>query len=242
MQERERVIGRVVEGHLEAAGQIDGFCEPGMREPCLLEIELHQCRQPLRSVRRETPCDCSADFVEPQRRQQRAYRFIDDRSAQKQRFVRVRLVIRWQHPFEQDRRIGHHERYRHFQWPCCRSSRIHLVTSSVLTFGSRVRRASISRTASLRRRRATQARKAWLMARLRSPAGTRSRNPQVSLSIITLMRLLMAAGTPGETGQCVYDYTLLRPRANPPRVSPTRNHPIPLSSGRSGNARLITVG
>jgi len=29
------------------------------------------------------------------------------------------------------------------------------------------------------------------------------------------MRLLMAAGAPGKTEQCVYDYTLPRPRANP---------------------------
>ena len=108
------MIGRVVEGHVEAAGQFEGFREPGMRGRCLLEPKLHQYRQPVRSVRRETPCDRIADFVEPQRRQERAHRFIHDRSAQKQRFVRVWLVIRWQHPFEQDRRIRHYQLYRHF--------------------------------------------------------------------------------------------------------------------------------
>jgi hypothetical protein len=71
VQERERVIGRVVEGHVEAARQFDGFREPGMRGRGLLEPKLHQCRQPVRSVRRETPCDRIADFVEPQRRQER---------------------------------------------------------------------------------------------------------------------------------------------------------------------------
>jgi hypothetical protein len=56
----------------------------------------------------------------------------------------------------------------------------HLVNSSVLIFGSCARRASISRTASLRRRRMAQARNAPLIARLRSPAGTLRRRSQVS--------------------------------------------------------------
>src|SRR5882762_2294209 len=81
VQERERVVGRIVEGHVKAAGHFEGFREPGMRGRCLLEPKLQQCRQPVRSVRRETPCDRVADFVEPQRRQERAYRFIHDRSA-----------------------------------------------------------------------------------------------------------------------------------------------------------------
>jgi len=51
-------------------------------------------------------------------------------------------------------------------------------------------------TASLRRRPVTQARNASLIARLRSPAGTLPRSIQVSSSIITLMRLLIAAGAP----------------------------------------------
>src|SRR5436190_18062490 len=81
VQERERVIGRVVEGHVETTGQFDRFRELGMRWRCLLAPILHQCRQPARSVRGETPRDRIADLVEPQRWQERAHRFIHDRSA-----------------------------------------------------------------------------------------------------------------------------------------------------------------
>lgn len=94
-------------------------------------------------------------------------------------------------PHLQDRCIRHRQGDGH-QWPHSRSSRIHRTTSSVLTLGSCVRSESISHTASLRRRRATHARNASLIARLRSPAGTRPKNFHVSSSIITLIRLLIA--------------------------------------------------
>lgn len=84
------------------------------------------------------------------------------------------------------------------QWPCSRSSRIHLITSSVLTLNSCARRACISRTASLRRRRVTQARSASLMARLRSSVGTLARiAPSIVVDHrINAMRLLITERAP----------------------------------------------
>ena len=186
--ERHGMVRRVAECDSVLHGQRHGADSPVGVQSRLGQAEVGQRSQQLAGIIGKPPRQRVAHLVDPKLRNDQLEGPGHRSVTQRERRVRVLLVVPRKNPLQKNRRV---RRYDHGS-RCSRPSRIHRTIRSVRTAGKRARSASIRAVASRLLEVPAHSRIAALTARLRVPRGSLSMTRQESSSSMKLTRLAMS--------------------------------------------------